>query len=76
MCLAGSAWVKGDDILAAIDLLVGKRCLCIATRPLASRQFQNLHLVQGGDRLAVKAIEAFDGREFRGFDPALSVNHL
>jgi len=57
--LAGTAWSKGDDILAPLD-------------PFAAGQFQHLHLVQGRDRLEVKAIETFYRWELRGLDPALN----
>jgi len=38
---------------------------------LTARQFQHHHLVEAGNGFKVKAIEAFDGWELRGFDPAL-----
>ena len=68
MCFAGARRAKGDDILAPLD-------------PFTARQFQHLHLVQGGDRFEVEAVQAFDGRELCGFDPALDhpafpVDHL
>ena len=56
--LAGAAGAEGDDVLSPLD-------------PFATGQFQNLHLVQRRDRLEVEAVEAFDGRELRGLDPAL-----
>lgn len=68
MGLAGAARAESNDILAPIN-------------PFAAGEFQDLHLVQCGDCLEVKAVEAFDGRELRGFDPALdhapfAINHL
>lgn len=66
--LACPAWAERDDILTPIN-------------PFATRQFQHLHLVQGGDRLEVEAVQTFDGGELCGFDPALDhpafpVDHL
>ena len=68
MGLAGARRAKGDDVLAPLD-------------PFTTRQFQHLHLVQGGDCLEVEAVQAFDSRELCGFDPALDhpafpVDHL
>ena len=56
MGFASSAGAESNDVLAPVD-------------PLAACQFQNLHLVQLRDRLEVEAVQAFDGREFGGFDP-------
>ena len=68
MGFASAAWAERDDILASFH-------------PFTARQFQHLHLVQGRDRLEVKAVQAFDGRELGRLDPTLDhaafpVDHL
>ena len=56
MGFAGAAWSAGDHVLTPFD-------------PVAARQ--HLHLVEFGDRLEVKAVEAFGGRELGRPDTAL-----
>ncbi|CUH84302.1 hypothetical protein TM5383_02758 [Thalassovita mediterranea] len=57
MGLAGAGGTERDHILLAFD-------------PFAARQLQHHHLVERRDRLEVEAVQAFDGRELCGLDPA------
>jgi hypothetical protein len=63
MGLARATGAEGDDVLATVD-------------PFAAGEFQHLHLVEPGDRLEVKAVEALGGRELRGLDPTLDHSAL
>ena len=55
MGLAGSAWAECDDIFPSLY-------------PFAAGQFKHLHLVELGDSLEVKTIEALDRWELRRLD--------
>ena len=63
MGLARAAGTKRNDILAPLD-------------PLATGQFQHLHLVELGDGGEVEAVQAFDDREPCRLDPALDLAAL
>ena len=58
MGLAGATGPQGDDILAPLN-------------PVATGEFQHLHLVELRDRLEVEAVQALGRRELRGLDAPL-----
>ena len=58
MGLAGTAWPKCDDVLAALDVFT-------------TRQFLDQHLVERWEDLEVEAVETFDGGEPGLPDPPL-----
>lgn len=68
MALAGTGVANSNDILAPLDVI-------------AACQFQNRHLVERWQCEIVEAVQAFDGREPGGLDPAFdhapfTIDHL
>jgi hypothetical protein len=56
--LAGTAGAKGDDVFTALDVV-------------ATGEFQDEGLVEGGDGREIEAVEAFDGGKARRLDAPL-----